>query len=105
MNTQKGFTHVFIVVGLLALTVGALSVVFVKNFVEFESPTAEKVNELITQIGQESQKPVNLKTYVSPSGSGLSFSYPDSWSFDSTVGQKSLGNGTKVLLLMLTSED
>ena len=71
MKFQKGFAHTFLVLGLILVIAGALLFAFWNNYMKQQD----------RKVSGGSSRSVHYKTYTSFSGSGLTFDYPDSWSF------------------------
>jgi hypothetical protein len=82
MYTQKGFAHAFIILGLVFFIGFALSVAFMHNFVK-QQPKDSSSGVMASNATVPSVKPliVKNKTYTSLSSSGLTFDYPETWSF------------------------
>ena len=88
MNIQKGFAHIFLVIGLLVIIIGLLSVVFWKKYADIPSTPTE----------------VTYKEYVSITDSGLSFTYPDTWTLHATEKVAEASNGDKFASAILFSQ-
>ena len=93
MLKENGFVHTFIVIALVVILGAALSVIFINNF---------------TKQDQASKAPnpnnkTELKTYTSMSGSGLTFDYPSSWSFEAPTKQQIAREDSKATIMILYS--
>jgi len=93
MLKENGFAHTFIVIALVLILGAALSVVFVNNFTKQDQ--ASKVPNLNNKA--------ELKTYTSISGSGLTFDYPSSWSFEEPPKQQISREDSKATIMILYS--
>lgn len=83
MKTQKGFAHTYLIFGLILLIGFTLTATFLHNFGKRQSSSSstEKVGEA-TPTPSTNTPEIKNKTYASLSSSGLTFDYPDTWSFD-----------------------
>lgn len=88
MKTQKGFAHGVVVLGIVVLLIGALSFVFWSRYSQKKSAAD------ITQ----------LKIFTSISGSGLTFTYPASWSFDPPTQVVATRPGSETVSYILFSQ-
>jgi|GEM_PF-2374717 hypothetical protein len=89
MKSQNGFAHAFIVIGIIALLVGALGVVFWKNFLENQSSesSASSNNRELGTSSKDQKNSDNSADKVIPSdwatysGTALpiTFRYPSGW--------------------------
>jgi hypothetical protein len=93
MLKENGFAHTFIVIALILILGAALSVVFINNFTK---------QDRASKIPNPNNK-TELKTYTSISGSGLTFDYPSSWSFDEPTKQQISREDSKATIMILYS--
>ena len=99
MNTQKGFTHAFLILALVFLVGFALSFVFLQNFTK-----QQPVSSSSKMVPSVKPREVAYKTYTSISTSGLTFDYPETWTFDPPAKQTVSREDRKATILMLTSQ-
>lgn len=102
MKTQTGYAHAFLIIGLIALLIGALSLVFNKQVIrssELGRTPSVKPKEL-----SKPPKEVKFKEYTSISGSGLTFTYPDSWTLLPAEKVNDFGGRFKTATSMLFSQ-
>ena len=90
MNTQKGFAHAVLLIGLLIALIGALGFIFWQNFI-LEEPEVEKPASSTTKkleaFERSTEIPADWKKYENKEYK-LSFAYPATW----TVKENSNGN-------------
>lgn len=79
MQTQKGFTHGIVVITIVILLIGGLSFVFWNSHIKNKSLKNAISDKSAQKIDTEN---INYKTFTSITGSGLSFTYPGTWSFN-----------------------
>lgn len=106
MNTQKGFAHTFLILGLIFLTGFAVSAAYLNNVVKRQQATTPKsmVDGGSATLMTTKPAAVTYKTYTSISDSGLTFDYPDTWSFEQPTKQSITRDGQKATILMLSSK-
>lgn len=112
MKTQKGFTHTFLILGLVFITGFTLSAVFLHNFAKRQQAETSSISAIssptptptITKLEEAKPEETKYKTYTSFSGSGLTFDYPSSWSFDPPTKQSVSRSDSKATIFLLTSE-
>ena len=106
MNTQKGFAHTYLIFGLIILIGFSLTAVFLRNFAERQSASTSADEIAISNPTETVQSPAEIKykTYTSLSGSGLTFDYPDSWSFEPPTEPPVSRGDRKTVMLGLYSQ-
>ncbi len=75
MQKQKGFSHWFIIIAIVVVAVsGSLTFAFLKSVSKKEAVETATTSDQATEEA--------FKTYTTASGSGLTFTYPSSWTFN-----------------------
>ncbi|MBH2007601.1 hypothetical protein I8H83_03290 [Candidatus Saccharibacteria bacterium] len=93
MQKHNGFAYTYIVIALVLILSAVLSLVFINNFTKQDH--ASRV--------PNSNDETELKTYTSISGSGLTFDYPSSWSFEEPTKQQISREDSKATIMVLYS--
>jgi len=93
MLKENGFAHTVIVIALALILGATLSVVFINNLT--------KQNQASNTSNPNNK--TELKTYTSISGSGLTFDYPSSWSFEEPTKQLISRDDSKATMMILYS--
>lgn len=93
MRKQNGSAYTFIVIALVLILSAVLSLVFINNF------TKQDRASRVPNPNDETE----LKTYTSISGSGLTFDYPSSWSFEEPTKQQISREDSKATIMTLYS--
>ena len=78
MTQQKGFAHAIIIIGLVALLLGALGFIFWQNFMKTETDTSKSVATTDAVESPETDKYADWGTYES-ARDGYSIKYPKDW--------------------------
>lgn len=91
----------YIIIVIVLILGVALSVVFIGNFTKQDQ--ASKVSNSNSKMETKTETKIELKTYTSISGSGLTFDYPSSWSFEEPTKQQISREDSKATLMVLYS--
>ena len=101
MNKQKGFAHTFLILGLVLIIGATLSIVFLRSFAKQQGVGSSSKTSANNDVKSE---PVKYVTYTSFSGSGLTFDYPNTWSFDAPTKESFSREGMKGTIFSLASQ-
>lgn len=99
MNTQKGFAHAFLIIGLMVAIVGALGFIFWQNFIykapETKTATVKTTKKKATVVDSSAKK-ITARS-INTIDPGIKFEYPSDWKLTSNQ------NGTYQETLTVTS--
>jgi hypothetical protein len=103
-HKQQASAHMTLIVFIVLVLIGVLGYVYWKKFNASNHSISLNENRDGGENETNQAREINYKTYTSPTDSGLSFTYPDTWTLLTTDGQVTFPNGSKLVGVNLYNE-